>query len=98
MWYNIENDLITINIKALPNSSKNIIAEVIGDKLKVKIKAPAVENAANKELVKFLSKTFKISKTDIQFVGGMTSKQKKLKMPVNDKIKEFIKTKENNEN
>ncbi len=98
MWYNVQDGYIVINIKVIPNSSKNVISEIIDDKLKVKIKAPAVENAANKELIKFFSKTFKLSKSDIEFVGGITSKRKKIKIPLNDKIKEFIKTKENNEN
>lgn len=96
MWYEIKDGFIIFNIKALPNSSKNSIAEVIEDKLKVKIKAPAVENAANKELVKFFSKTFKVPKSNIEFIGGMTSKQKRLKLPLNDKITEFIKEKSEN--
>ena len=33
----------------------------------LRIKAPAVEGAANKELVKFLAKSFKVSKSDILF-------------------------------
>ncbi len=94
MWYEIKDRSVIFNIKALPNSSKNSICEVIDNKLKVKIKAPAVENAANKELIKFFAKTFKVSKSDIEFIGGMTSKQKRLKMPLNDKIEEFINTKE----
>lgn len=99
MWYEIKENYIIFNIKALPNSNKNIIAEIIGDKLKVKIKAPAVENAANKEFVKFFSKEFKIPKSSIEFVGGMNSKQKRVKLPINQKIKEFIKNKEDkNEN
>ncbi len=94
MWYETKDNCIIFNIKALPNSSKNVIAEIIADKLKVKIQAPAVENAANKELVKFFSKKFKVPKSSIEFIGGMNSKQKKLKLPINQKIEEFIKIKE----
>ncbi|NPA74266.1 MAG: YggU family protein [Epsilonproteobacteria bacterium] len=94
MWYKIDKEYIILDIKALPNSSKNIISEIIDDKLKIKIKAPAVENAANNELVKFLSKTFKVPKNDIEFIAGQTSKHKRIKLPLNDKIEEFIKSKE----
>jgi len=90
MWYEIKNSFVIFYIKAQPNSSKNKIAGILGDSLKINIKAPAVEGEANKELIKFLSKTFKISKSDIEFISGKTSKRKALKMPMNEKIKEFI--------
>ncbi len=90
MWYEIKDDYIIINIKAIPNSSKNVIAEVLEDQIKVKIKAPAVEGAANKELIKFFSKEFKVSKSDIEFVGGLTSKRKKVKLPLNERVKDIL--------
>ena len=93
MWYEIKDGYIIINVKAIPNSSKNIIAEVLEDQIKVKIKAPAVEGAANKELVKFFSKEFKVSKSDIEFIGGMTSKRKRIKLPFNEKVEKLIKNK-----
>ncbi len=89
-FYMIKDDKIIINIKAQPNSSKNKIAGLYdGDKLKINIKAPAVEGAANKELVKFLSKTFKIPKSEI-ILKGETSKKKQVILPVNERIKEFL--------
>ncbi len=93
MWYEIKDGYIIVNVKAIPNSSKNIIAEVMEDQIKVKIKAPAVEGAANKELVKFFSKEFKVSKSDIEFVGGVTSKRKRIKLPFNEKVEKLIKNK-----
>jgi uncharacterized protein (TIGR00251 family) len=90
-FYEIKDDKITLFVKAQPNSSKNKIAGLYGDEsLKINIKAPAVEGAANKELIKFLSKTFKISKSDI-IIKGETSKRKQIIMPFNEKIEEFLK-------
>lgn len=89
-FYEIKDDKVIIYVKAQPNSSKNKIAGLYGDNLKINIKAPAVEGAANKELVKFLSKTFKIPKSDI-IIKGETSKRKQIILPLNVKIKEFLK-------
>jgi uncharacterized protein (TIGR00251 family) len=89
MFYQIKDDKVIINIKAQPNSSKNKIAGVYGDSLKINIKAPAVEGAANKELIKFISKEFKIPKSDI-VLKGETSKKKQLILPLNEKLKEFL--------
>lgn len=77
-FYCVQNDGILLKVKAVPNSSKNEICGLIGDALKIKIKAPAVENKANEELVKFLSKLLKIPKSAIVIKSGDTSKLKTL--------------------
>ena len=91
MWYERKGEFVILSIKTVPNSSKNLVCGLLDDSLKLKIKAPAVEGAANKEIVKFLSKLFKVSKSDVVFVGGETSKRKRLKFPLNDKVNQFIK-------
>ncbi len=83
--YSIEDGVVTLNIKAQPASSKNEFSGLYGeDALKVRVKAAAVEGAANKELVKFLSKSFKVAKSDIEFKSGETSKIKRLSFPLTD--------------
>jgi len=90
MFYQIKDDKVIINIKAQPNSSKNKIAGIYDeDKLKINIKAPAVEGAANKELIKFLSKEFKILKSEI-IIKGETSKRKQVILPMNEKLELFL--------
>lgn len=89
MIYQIKDDKLIINVKAQPNSSKNKIAGIYGDAIKINIKAPAVEGAANKELIKFISKEFKIPKSEI-IIKGETSKKKQLILPLNEKVKKFL--------
>ena len=88
--FKIVDNLVTFKVKAQPNSSLNKIAGIYGDAIKINIKAPAVEGAANKELIKFLSKQFKIAKSDI-IIKGETSKQKFITLPINEKVASFIK-------
>ncbi len=91
MFYNIEDEIVSLRIKAQPNASKSEFCEVYGnDAIKIRIKAPAVEGAANKELVKFLAKSFKVSKSDILFKTGQNSKIKLVAFPLNDKFKDWI--------
>ena len=66
---------LIIKIKIVPNSSKNdIILE--NEFIKVKVTAQPIENKANKALVEFLSKTFKVPKTGIEILKGNASKEK----------------------
>ena len=52
--------------------------------IKVKVTAQPIENKANKALVEFLSKTFKVPKTSIEILKGDTSKEKTLLFRVLD--------------
>lgn len=70
-------DGLLVKLRIVPNSSKNDI--ILEDEfIKVKITAQPIENKANKALVEFISKTFKIPKTAIDIVKGDTSKDKTL--------------------
>jgi uncharacterized protein (TIGR00251 family) len=81
----VENGLI-IKVKIVPNSSKNDI--ILEDEfIKVKITAQPIENKANKALVEFFSKKFKIPKTSIEILKGETSKEKTLLFKTCDKKK-----------
>lgn len=77
-YYSQKGTDLILNIKAVPNSSKNEICGLYDGALKVKIKAPAVENKANEELIKYFSKLFKIPKSAISLKTGGTSKHKML--------------------
>ena len=93
MFYEIHEDKVSMRIKAQPAASRNAFCEIYGeDAIKIRIKAPAVEGAANKELVKFLSKSFKVPKSDIIFKTGQNSKIKILEFPLNEKFETWLKT------
>ena len=80
------SDGLLIRIKIVPNSSKNDL--IIEDEfIKVKVTAQPIENKANKALVEFLSKRFKVPKTSIEIVKGDTSKEKTLLFSINNEEK-----------
>ena len=64
-----------------PRSSKNeIVGELPDGTIKIKLKAPPVDGEANTELIKFLSKEWKIPKSSIKILKGLTSKTKLLEV------------------
>ena len=68
-------DGIVVNIKISPNAKKNEIIKDC-DFIKIKITAQPIDGKANKALIEFLSKNFKIPKTSIKILKGETSKEK----------------------
>jgi hypothetical protein len=74
-----ENDLL-LSIKVQPRASKDELAEVLGDSLKVRITAPPVDGEANKHLIAFLAKIFKVSKSQVTLISGETGRDKRLRV------------------
>ena len=73
-------DSIILEVRVIPRSSKSEIVGEYDEALKVKISAPPVDGAANKELIKVLSKTFGVSKSSVEIISGETSKIKQIKI------------------
>jgi len=59
-----------------PRSSRNAVVGVHGDAVKIALTAPPVDGKANKELLKFLAKYFKLPKSSIQIIAGDSSRSK----------------------
>ena len=76
-----------LKIKVIPNSKLNKIVEEADDYLKIKLMPPAIDGKANKALIGFLAKHFKISKNKIQLVAGEKSREKVVKLNTWQKIK-----------
>jgi len=91
MFYTLDGTTVTLRIKDQPAASRNEFAGLYGeDAIKIRIKAPAVEGAANKELIKFLAKQFKIPKSAIAFKSGETGKLKIVTFPLSDAFRQWV--------
>lgn len=78
-----KEDGLIIKLKISPNASKNEIIKT-EEGVKVKITAQPVDGKANKALIEFLSKHFKIPKSSIEILRGETSKEKTLLIKTRD--------------
>lgn len=67
-------------IKAIPNAPRSAVAGWLGDALKVKVHAPALEGRANEELCEFLAKTLGLPKRAVSVAHGDKSRQKVLQI------------------
>jgi hypothetical protein len=88
----LDQDLL-LRIKVQPRASSDALAEIIGDALKVRITAAPVDGKANKHLIAFLAKAFKVAKSDIELLSGQTGRDKRLKIHAPKQIPNCIRTK-----
>lgn len=82
---------LIFDIKVIPGSGRQ---KCIVDKsgiLKFYLKSQPEKGAANQELIKILSKTLKITQSDIEIVTGLTSHKKKIKINKNISYEQLLK-------
>jgi hypothetical protein len=63
-------------LKAIPNAPRNAVAGWLGDALKVKVHAPALEGRANEELCDFLAVQLGLPRRAVTVAHGGKSRQK----------------------
>ena len=69
---------ITFRVRVQPRASRNEITGLHDSALKVRLKAPPVEGAANKMCLKFLSKILDVPKSSLEIASGTTSRRKRV--------------------
>lgn len=69
---------LTFKIRVQPRSSRNMIAGLLGDALKVKLTAPPVEGAANAMCIEFLSRCLGVSRSAVEIRAGHTGRIKQI--------------------
>jgi hypothetical protein len=70
--------MATFTVQVTANARRNEIAGWLGEKLKVRISAPAVEGKANAELVRFVAECLDVRASAIEIIRGGTAKTKLL--------------------
>ena len=71
---------LIFNVRVIPKSSKSEIVGEHDGALKIKLKAPPVDGAANAELIKVLAKYFSVPKRAVEILSGHSSKLKQVKI------------------
>ena len=67
---------ITFKVRVVPRASKSAIVGRHDGALKVRIAAPPVEGAANRELMRLLSLSFGVPTRSVELISGHTTKTK----------------------
>ncbi len=63
-------------LRVQPRASRNAVAGVMGEAIKLAITAPPVDGKANQAVIEYLSDLFRVSKSSIVIVSGETGRNK----------------------
>ncbi len=67
---------VLIWVKAVPGASRSEIAGIVGDRLKVRISAPAEAGKANKAICKLISSAIGVKLKQVSIDSGQTNPEK----------------------
>jgi uncharacterized protein len=71
---------LTFAVRVVPRASSSKIVGEHNGALRVRIAAPPVEGAANRELVKVLAKSFELPQNAVEIISGANSKNKTVRI------------------
>jgi len=71
---------VIFSVRAQPRASKDEIAGEMGGALKVRLRAPAVEDRANEALVEFLAQLLKTPRSAVRILSGERSRKKRIEI------------------
>lgn len=74
------DDGILIPVRVVPRASRTGIDGEVEGALRVRLAAPPVEGAANRELLEFLAKRLRLPKRDLRLESGERSKRKSVRV------------------
>ena len=76
-----ENSEVYLRIKVRPGAPKTLVKEIMeDDTVKLDVSAPPLKGKANQEIIKFLSREFKISRDEIKIISGAGDRLKLIKI------------------
>jgi len=71
---------MTIEVEILPRSARDEILGFVSGRLRVRVSAPPVEGKANESLIKLISRTIEVPKSNVAIIKGKTSRIKVIKI------------------
>ena len=70
----------TLELKTIPNAPRDTVAGWLGDALKVKVHAPALDGRANEALLAFLATELGLSRCAVTLIRGEKSRRKVVRL------------------
>ena len=79
-WWSKYEGGITVTTRVTPGARRSEVVDVAGDRLRLKVAAPAVEGKANAEVVRFLAEVFGVRRSAVVLWRGEHSRDKILQI------------------
>lgn len=69
-----------LDVHVQPRAKSSEVVGFHGEAIKVRLRSPPVDGAANEELIRLLADLLKIDRRDVELVSGETSRRKRIRI------------------
>lgn len=88
-WH-FENDTLVLELRVQPRASRDGIAGIRDGRLKLRVTAPPVDDAANQRLKTFLAKEFGVSFGRVRIANGQEGPCKRIAVDQPKRLPEWL--------
>ncbi|KUK83597.1 MAG: hypothetical protein XD97_0140 [Pelotomaculum thermopropionicum] len=75
-----EKDEVFFKVRVQPRASKNQLAGLYGDAVKLRLTAPPVDGKANEACRDYLARLLRVPRAQVEVVSGLTGRNKLIKV------------------
>jgi len=75
-WWSVSDHLMTIRLRVTPSGRRSEVLDTTGDRLRVRLAAPAVDGKANVELIRLLAELFGVRRSAVTILAGQRAREK----------------------
>ena len=79
-WWSTDDDGITVSLRVTPGARRSELVDAVGDRMRVRIAARAVEGQANAELERVVAALFGVRRAAVTVVRGHHARDKTVRI------------------
>ena len=83
-WVRLVAGAVEVQVRVVPRSSRDRVAGVLGDRLKLQVTSPPVEGEANRAVCELLAKTAGLANRAVSVSAGATGRSKTVRLECAD--------------
>ncbi len=89
-FYSWDGNVLRLNVLGTPGAKQNKIGKVRGGQLKISVTCAPEKGKATECMIKFLAKEFRVKKSDMTLVFGLTSINKQFLIHAPKRLPDII--------
>lgn len=94
-WH-FDNDTLVLELRVQPRASRDGVSGISGGRIKVRVSAPPVDDAANERLRDFIAKEFGVSRGRVRILSGLSGREKRIAVDRPKRIPDWLAGNESN--
>ena len=77
-YFRWDGSTLVLEVRLTPRASDNALAGVSNGRVRIRVTAPPVDNAANQRMIALLAKEFGVAKSSVRLLAGAGKRDKRV--------------------